>query len=182
MSVDRLIPRAVLLLLTVVLVGCSSDQAEKTESGKTEPAKTDLTIREADSLAIQTTLTEVASRWRFQDKAVLYEQEFDYFRFEYSYDDYLEIDHVKNMNADSVFTFNVKGIEFFGRDSAAVKVEVVFKGETGNLSYDYDTYRMYRYQDRWVRPSFSAPKLQIAFEEARRSADSAAAAEEDLEF
>ncbi len=177
MRVDRLAFRIVLLALAAVMVGCSSEQAEQDA-----PVETNLTVRETDSLAIQASLTEIITRWRHGDKSALYEQEFDYLRFEYSYDEFLEFEHVKDMNADSAYAFNVKGLKFFDRDSADVKVEVVFKGVTGNLTYDYDTYKMYRSHDRWVRPSFSAPQMQAEFEEARRIADSAAAAEEDLEY
>lgn len=177
MNVNKSILYTVLFLMTVLLAACSSDQAEKTET-----AETNLTQAEADSAAIQATLTEIITRWRYGDKSALYEQEFDYFRLENSYDKYLEFDDVKKMNADSAYAFNVKGVKFFDRDSAAVDVEVVFKGATGNLSYDYDTYRMYYNNGRWVRPSFSVPQFQREFEEARRIADSAAAADEDLEY
>ncbi len=177
MSANRLILCTVLLLFAVVMAGCSSEQAEETES-----VETNLTIPEADSVAIQAMLTEIITRWRHQDKAALYEQEFAYFRFENSFDEYLEFDQVKQMNADSVYAFNVKGVQFFERDSAAVNVEVVFKGLTGKLSYDYDTYIMYYTNGRWVRPSFSAPQYQKEFEEARRIADSAAAADEALGY
>jgi len=177
MSADKLILRIVLLLIVVVLAGCSSEQADKDE-----PAETNLTQQETDSLAIQATLTEIITRWRHRDKSALYEQEFDYFRLEHSYDDYLELDNVKKMNADSAYAFNVKGLKFFDRDSASVDVEVVFKGPTGNLSYDYDTYTMYYFNGRWLRPSFSVPQFQYEFDEARRIADSAAAADEEMGY
>jgi len=164
-------------MLLALVVGCSSEQTDQAE-----PGDANLTQREADSIAIQNTLTEVITRWRHGDKSALYDQEFDYFKFEFSYDDFLELDNVKKMNADSAYGFNVQGIKFFDRDSAAVDVEVVFKGLTDSLTFDYDTYTMYYTNGRWVRPSFSAPQYQKEFEEARRIADSAAAAEEELEY
>jgi len=177
MNVKQTIFCAVLFSMTVLLAACSSDKAEKTE-----PSGASLTQEESDSLAIQATLTEIITRWRYGDKSALYEQEFDYFRFENTYDEYLEFDQVKKMNADSAWAINVKGVNYFDRDSAAVDVEVIFRGPTGNLSYDYDTYKMYFNDNRWVRPSFSVPQFQKEFEEARRIADSAAAADEDLEY
>jgi hypothetical protein len=177
MNANRLICCLLFLVILVVVTGCSSDQGDQTET-----AETNLTPREADSLEIQNTLNEILARWRYGDKTALYEQEFDYFKFEFSYDDFLEMDEVKRMNADSAYAFNVQGLEYFGDDSVAVDVEIVFKGETDSLSYDHDTYIMYNNNGRWVRPSFSAPKFQEEFDEARRIADSAAAAEEEMGY
>ena len=177
MNVRRLSLYAALLLIISVFVGCSSEEIDQADTGQA-----DLTQREKDSIQIQETLNEILARWRYGDKSVLYEQEFDYFKFEFSYDDYLDLKQVKDMDADSAWAFNVQGLEFFERDSVAVDIEVVFKGQNDSLSYDYDTYIMYPNNGRWSRPSFSAPKYQREFDEARRIADSAATAEEEMGY
>lgn len=176
MNADKLIFRTLLFALIVIIAGCSSDKPAKDNTA--EPL---LTQREADSVQIQGNLNEILERWRYGDKSVLYEQEFPYYKFEFSYDDFLSMEHVKKMNTDSAYAFDVEALKFFDRDSVSVGVKVTFKGPTGHLSYDYDSYKMYNSDGRWVRPSFSAPQYQKEFEEARRVADSAAAADEDLE-
>ena len=169
---DKRLSAVLVLSLLLGLAACSSD-SEK-------PGST-LSIEEQDRLEIKATLAETAGRWRYGDKAVLYEQEFEYVRLEYTYDAYLEIDRIKRMEADTIVAFDVKSIKFFDRDSAAVSVDVVFVGPTNDTTLLPQEWVMFYYQDRWIRPSISNLQHQLQYDELRRLSDSAAAAEEDGE-
>ena len=172
MTRNKLLPAVLILALLLGLAACSSDTDEPRETLSTE---------EQDRLEIETTLAETAGRWRYGDKAVLYEQEFEYLQVEHTYDSYLEIDRIKRMESDTVVAFEVKDVRFFDRDSAMVSVDVVFVGPTEDTTRMPQEWMMYYHQGRWIRPSLSSIKYQLDFEERRRQADSAAAAEEDEE-
>lgn len=169
---DKLVVLTLVLALVLGITACSSD-SEKTESV--------VSVQERDRQEIESTLEETAGRWRYGDKAILYEQEFEYLRAIMSYDEYLENDRIKRLESDTVRAFDVKDVVFFGRDSASVSVDVVFVGPTGDTTHFPQQWVMYYHQDRWIRPSLSSFQNQKLFEEQRRQADSAAAAEEGLE-
>jgi hypothetical protein len=131
---------------------------------------------------IKDRLEETAKRWRYGDKAALYEMEFEYYQVEFTYDDYLEVERVKRMESDTVDNFVVKDIKFYDRDSATVTVEVVFVGVLGDTTRYPQDWQMYYHKGRWIRPSMSNHSAQVVFEEVRRKADSAAEAEENEEW
>ena len=169
---DRLIVVCVTMVLIFGLASCST---ESQQSGE------DIPTLESDRREIQETLTEIAVRWSYGDKVVLYEQEFEYIQVEHTYDSYLEIERIKRMESDTVVAFEVKDIEFFERDSALVAVDVVFVGPTEDTTRLAQQWMMYYHLGKWIRPTLSSIKYQLDFEDRRRQADSAAAAEEEDE-
>ncbi|MCX6835651.1 MAG: hypothetical protein NTW07_11075 [candidate division Zixibacteria bacterium] len=74
MTTGKLIMSALGLSAAVGLIGCSS---EKGQSGGKSVSPAD------DRREIEATLDETATRWRYGDKAILYEQEFEYEQVEY---------------------------------------------------------------------------------------------------
>lgn len=158
------------LLFLGLIAGCESES---------EPGDDPQSTIEADRQEIISTLEETAGRWRYGDKAVLYEQEFEYLRVENTYDEYLEIDRIKRMESDTVVAFDVKAVRFFERDSALVTLDVVFVGPTADTTRKPQEWMMFYHQGNWIRPTLSGLQSQIRFEERVRLADSAAAAEED---
>ncbi|MEW5795558.1 MAG: hypothetical protein AB1772_04275 [Candidatus Zixiibacteriota bacterium] len=173
MTIAKQYVTLVMFGLVVLLWGCSSDDAR---SGSDSPSP------EEDRQQIEATLAETAVRWHYGDKAVLYEQEFEYVQVDFSYDKYLEVEKIRRMEADTVKAFLVKNVHFFGRDSARVAVDVVFVGPSGATTYLPQEWTMFYHRGRWIRPTMSTPAGQQEFEERRRRADSAAAAEEDEEW
>jgi hypothetical protein len=169
---DRLLPAMLILTVLLGLVACSSDSDEPGTSVATP---------EQDRLDIEANLAETAGRWRYGDKAVLFDQEFEYLRVEHTYDSYLEIDRIKRMEADTLRAFDIHNIKLFDRDSAVVSLDVVFVGPTEDTTLMPQEWTMYYHRDRWIRPTLSTRQLQAHFDERRRLADSAAAAEEDGE-
>jgi len=150
--------------------GCSTD--DSSSSGSAD--------RKADVQQIKDALDETIVRLRYGDKSVLYEQEFAYVKDGLTYDEYLERNEIKRMNVDTVAAFVVKDAAFLPGDSALVDVDVVFVGPLGDTTHFPQTWHMYRYNDRWIRPTLSTREGQDYWDERRRVADSAAEAEKGL--
>jgi len=174
MMADKQILRNFLILtaMFVLLLGCQSEKAEQEEMSVEEG-------READIQAIQATISEAITRWHYGDKAVLYENEFEYLRYEMTFDEYLEDEKVKLAEADTVEAINVLDAVFYGSDSADCDVEVVFLGPAEIETFDYQNYRFYFSAGKWIRPFISRPERQKMFEENKRIADSTAEAESE---
>jgi hypothetical protein len=170
MTTGKLSVNALLLFVTAWLFGCSS---EKGQSGSQSVSPED------DRREIEATLEETATRWRYGDKVILYEQEFECLQVEHTFDEYLEKSEIKMMQSDTVATFAVRNVRFFDRDSAQVSVDVVFVGPAGDTTLYPQEWTMYYHCGHWIRPTLSSPGDQLRFEERRRKADSAARAEEN---
>ncbi|HUV31904.1 MAG TPA: hypothetical protein VMY05_12575 [Acidobacteriota bacterium] len=168
----------VLLLALALAAGCSGDKDGSGTPGTGDsaggPDSTD--IREIAAM-----FREAAVRWHHGDKAVLYDLEFEYVRNKYTFDEYLEFKQIKYLEADSLEMLVLKDIEFFDYDSAIAVAEAVFVGPSGDTSYYPDRYRLYYQNDRWIHPTFGTIDYQLEYEDLRRVADSAAAAEAELE-
>jgi hypothetical protein len=170
MTIGKRFTNCLMLVLATWLFGCSSD---------TRQSDTKSASPEDDRREIAATLEETAIRWRYGDKVILYEQEFEYVQVEYTYDEYLQIGEIKDMESDTVLTFVMKDVRFFGRDSALVQVDVVFRGPAGVESILPQEWTMFYHRGHWIRPTLSDPVSQLQFEERRRKADSAARTEEN---
>ena len=131
----------------------------------------------ADKKLIERMLKETIARLKYGDKSALYENEFEYFTDEKTYDDYLEKAEIRWAQADTVTLIEVKHIDLFDRDSALVDVTVHFEGPTGKKSYLDDRLYVYYHKGRWIKPTVTVIDLQLNYEEKIRIADSAAAAE-----
>lgn len=156
-----------LLLFSALALSCGSKREQKAADNKT------------DEQLIQEALTEAITRWHYGDKAALYDNEFEYFQERFTFDDYLKFGELQ-LDADTVEAINAMKIKLFGRDSAVVDAEVVFKGPTGKISRmrdAYTAYMMYFHRGRWIRATVSQFKLQQQYEHSRQAADSAAEAE-----
>jgi len=167
---NRLVRFVALISIAAGWSGCSSDQPAKNVTGD----------RTSDIQQIKDVLEETAVRWRYGDKSVLFEQEFQYLKDGFTYDRYLEDDKIKRMESDTVRAFVVKDVRFLDGDSAMVDVDVVFVGPVGDTTRLAQTWPMHYYQGRWIRPTLTNRAGQDQWDERRREADSAAAAEENL--
>lgn len=172
MTMRNRTPLAAMIAVAALWAGCSSDD-------ETATRRTDAN-RDADEQQIRAILHKTARRWHYADVAVLYEQEFEYLLNDMTYDEYIDHQKIKNLEADTVEDFVVKDIEFFEGDSAHVAVDVVFVGPTGDTTRLPQSWTMFLHRGRWIRPSLSGPQGQANWENLRREADSAAAAEENL--
>jgi hypothetical protein len=171
MTIGRMATLLTFLGSVLILWGCSSDKESTT--GKRRGSIED------DRREIESTLAQIATRWRCGDKVALLEQEFEYAQIEYTYDQYLEIPQIKKMESDTVYTFAVKDVKYYEGDSALVNIDVVFVGPTLDTTRMPQKWVMYYDHGHWIRPTISTPTRQKEFEERRRKADSAATAEEN---
>lgn len=135
----------------------------------------------ADSLSeedrIEGMLNDVMDRLRYGDKSGLYDNEFEYFTDETTFDEYLGMGQVRWANADTLTFIEVRHIEFFDRDSALVDVTVHFEGPTGQKSFLREKLQIFYHRGRWIKPTVTSIDLQMAYEGMIRVADSAAAAD-----
>ncbi|MEW5993549.1 MAG: hypothetical protein AB1744_04045, partial [Candidatus Zixiibacteriota bacterium] len=125
---------ALLTAAIVTLVSCSSqEQADHAISDTAAGISTDRPLTAQDS--IEQMINEAITRLRLKDKSGLYELEFEYLHDDYTYDDYLNMGQIRWAEADTVMYVDIRNIEFFDHDSAAVDVTVNFEGPTGHKSY-----------------------------------------------
>ncbi|RKX25486.1 MAG: hypothetical protein DRP45_05795 [Candidatus Zixiibacteriota bacterium] len=168
--------------MILLIWGCSSDDAQtEAVDQDNQVSQAQANERQNDIDEIQEMLTEAITRWRHGDVSVLYDLEFEYFRYETSFDEYVELNQVKYANADTVISITVKDVVFFEQDSADAAVQIMFIGPSWDTTYQHDSYRVYYENDRWIRPYVSHPTLAARFKENRLRADSAAAAEAEGE-
>ena len=134
-----------------------------------------------DEELVQAMFDEAATRWSYGDKGVLYDLEFEYLQKENTFDEYLTFRQVAYLEADTLAFIKVDSIEFYDRDSAHAAATAVFVGPAGDTTFMPDQYRLYFHRGRWIHPTVSTIDMQLEFDERRRVADSAVAAEAELE-
>ncbi len=150
-------------LIIGLIIACSQDEADKAgESGAAGISDTSgavvaqLDQQTIDSIAIDKSLKTALKRWKYRDKAALYDMEFPYLRDEYTFDEYLEQPAIMNASADSLIDQQIKSIQFFkSGDSAYVFEKLWFEGPSGR-TWEHGNYeRMYKRDGRWIRPTIS---------------------------
>lgn len=161
---------AFICLMIGILIGCS---------GGDNTGTADKPVAEVDDRAlVQQSLTEVITRWRYKDKAGLYDNEFPYLREKMSFDEYLQTKDMR-MDADTVLGIEVKEYIFHGRDSVDVAVEVIFEGPKKIKTRMRDAYRMFFWDGKWIRPTLSNIDSQKEWEKMKKAYEEAVKEEED---
>lgn len=185
MTAGRLAPTAfAACMLCLAMFGCGSEPQETSTADSSTPAaegRREFTGERAeDKQQMQALVDEIIERFKYYDKAPLWENEFSYLHDRATFDEYLEFDHIKYFNPDSIDHIDLLEFDFKG-DTCLVNVEVVFEGPTGKISKDYDTYSFFFHNGRWIRPTFTSNASgiiqQAEYERIIRAADSAAKAE-----
>ncbi|UCD18496.1 MAG: hypothetical protein JSV44_06200 [Candidatus Zixiibacteriota bacterium] len=133
-------------IAAILLVGCA---AERTADTSGQPADDN-----SDEAKIRASLTELFNRIREGDKTVMYEQEFDYYRQEYSLSQYYEFDRVMQYRYDTLKRIEIDSVKLFG-DSATAYVHIIYESEMGGEIRTPYPVRMFRSGDRWIKPSMS---------------------------
>ncbi len=156
----------VLAFLTTLLIGlavaCSQQEGNKADDSgaasllDTSGAVAEMDQRTKDSIEIDKALKTALKRWKYRDKAALYDMEFPYLRDEYTFDEYLEVQRIADASADSLIDQQIKSIQFFrSGDSAYVFEKLWFVGPSGR-TWEHGNYeRMYKRDGRWIRPTIS---------------------------
>jgi len=162
----RLYLKLFLILAVIVIVysftGCGGN------SGDDSAALSD--IEQADREEIAAMLEEMAMRFKYRDKAVLYENELEFLRERFTFEKYLKNNTIRGAQADSVHSIKVIDITFFDRDSARVKDEIVLKGSGSETKIINNEYTVYHHQGRWTKPTIGFYSGQIKYE--KEKADS----------
>ena len=160
-----------------MMIACGGE--DDGQSGQIEAPE--LSEREQALQDIQAVLDETIERFKYFDKSALYEMELEYYKDQTTYGEYLEEDGIRHFNPDSVARIVAQDLEFRGPDTAAVDVQVVFVGPTGDSSFAQDTYTFLKRDGQWIKPTitsnYAAIREQQRYEELIRQADSAAKAE-----
>ena len=170
------------LLFSMVLTGCGGKEAEDKPSTATPQivappdAAADVDYSKYgdhadDAREIHAVVIDVIERLRYGDKTGLYENEFEYFRNEKTYDDYLIHGEVKWANADSLDHIEISDITFFERDSAWVQANFFMPNAAGDLTASPMRLQAYYQQGRWIKPYMSRMSFQLEFEEKVHQAD-----------
>ncbi len=169
---------ALLTILILFVIGCSSDSNEQTDATEAVTVSND----SVDFYLIQEMFEEVSVRWHYGDKAALYDAEFPYLRAKHTYDEYLTFGQIVYAEADTLVKMVVHDAEIFDQDSAYVQVEAIFVGPKGDTSRFIDKYRVHYMEGRWFHATMSVLDQQLQFDDLKRKADSAIAAEEALGY
>lgn len=171
------------ILPLLALTGCGErvDESETpvVEETATTPADaydfSEYGEHEQDARDIYNNVVEVIERLRYDDKSGLYENEFQYFREEKTFDDYLIHGEVQYANADSLDHVTIDYIEFFDQDSAAIDATFHILKSDSTIMPSEVRWMAYYHQGEWIKPYMSTMKLQLEYEELIRRA------EEDIE-
>lgn len=156
--------------LIAVLIGCSASQDDTSQADTDQAAMT-----EEEKIAHN--LNEALVRLTYGDKTGLYNLEFPYLREETNFDVYLKLRSIEFAQMDSLDHLEVNNVQYFDDDSASVDVAYVLNSLSGEQTKLPDRLIIYKYKDRWVKPTASSLKKQLEFDELVRQADSSAAAE-----
>ncbi|SYZ74181.1 exported hypothetical protein [Candidatus Zixiibacteriota bacterium] len=155
---------SLVMIVLVVLSGCAGEK----KTGGAASASSD----ETDKAAIRKTLTEAFMRLHEGDKTVIYDNEFAYYKMDKSLSDFLEMNAVRKMSADSVPGLEIDSISLFG-DSAVAHIRVKIESVDGSLKEKPANLKLYRDLGKWIRPFFSNWTQEQEYLQAKRAYDSA---------
>ena len=164
-------------LLTLLLLGCgeSKETTQKVETVDQNPA-----TPEGKEKLFEDILNNSMDHLRYKDKSYIYELEFPYYREENTFDSFLVNPRIRGAKADTLEFVDIVKLSMYEPDSAVAYVEVHFKGPTGEETiYKGDSLTFYWYAGKWLRPTVSTYDAQRQIDDIKRTADSAAQAEEE---
>ena len=148
------------LLVAGILFGCSGQ--DDSRAAKTETAAVDdVTQGDPDKEEIKEMLVETIERLRYGDKGGLYDNEFDFVKEKFTFDEYLKHKYIKTATGDSVASFEVLSIKLLEGDSARVRDRVLFVGVKGDTNVLHNEYSVYYENGRWIKPTIGFKSGQI---------------------
>lgn len=147
-----------------LMLGCSGDN----QSGKSDSVAEVNTAGDPDKEQIKAMLYDAIERLHYDDKGGLYDNEFEYLKELYTFDEYLKHQYIRAATADTVESFTVLDINLYDRDSARVRDRVVFVGLKGDTFVIHNEYIVYYHQGRWIKPTISSIYKQKDFEEKKK--------------
>lgn len=151
------------IFIFIAVAGCSSNKTEVTDD------KTDLDTNYYSHLTpeeqeIANTLNEALQRLKYNDKSGLYELEFSYYTDEHTYDDYIKRGEIQHAQMDSINHLEVYDFTYYDDDSVDVNIAYVFNSSAGGLTTLKDMFRLFKNNDRWVKPTVTVLQLQLEYD------------------
>lgn len=165
---SRLIRLSIAALIFVA--GCSSGDKSDSQSDKSKA--NDKSVGSEDE-KIAYLLNDALVRLSYGDKSGLYEMEFEYFRDDKTFDEYLKLGQIMWASMDSLVSFEILSIEYID-DSAIVEGQYNYKGYSGEKTSSPEKLILYKSRGAWVKPTISVYYKQIDYEELIRQAEEAA--------
>ncbi|UCD63715.1 MAG: hypothetical protein JSW34_13390 [Candidatus Zixiibacteriota bacterium] len=158
--------RAGFVVLTALLglLACS----QKEEQAKVETSEEVTAAAETQPVtfedSIEVLLSEAIDRLGYADKSFIYEMEFEYFKKQTTFDDYLKRRDIMFARKDSLTRLEVVNADRYEQDSAKVDLNVYFEGRTGVQHVLKDSVTVYYHQGRWIKPTASKIDDQLKYE------------------
>ena len=167
----------VMIILILLVLGCGEN---KETTQKVENTDQNPPTPEGKEKLFEDMLNETMDRLRYKDKSYIYELEFPYYREENTFDSFLVNPRIRGAKADTLEFVDIVKLSMYEPDSAVAQVEVHFRGPTGEETVlKGDKLTFYWYGGKWIRPTVSTYEAQRQIDDIRRTADSAAQAEEE---
>ncbi|MEW6411841.1 MAG: hypothetical protein AB1483_05115 [Candidatus Zixiibacteriota bacterium] len=166
---------AIILLLTVSIgifvVNCSKDAETPQDVGEFETDTTTQTYAIKDPVTVTDTisyvLNEAMTRLRYKDKSGLYDNEFEYYRAQNDFDQYLNTRQMEFAQADTLTFLEVIEAKLHEHDSATVDLYIHYEGPLGDHHQDRDTIVVYYHDGRWLKPTMSKIEEQLKWEKTK---------------
>ncbi len=146
--------------IIALIASCSQKEASKPSDGAQYAAG-------SDKEQVKRDITDFFNRMREGDKTVLYENEFPYYKANYSLNDYYSFDQIMVYQYDTMKAMTVDSVTIMG-DTAMAYITVSYELRAGGeTTKDYPV-RLYRSGDHWIKPSMSNVGQEAQYEAFKR--------------
>ena len=168
-----------LFIISMLFVSCSKKEDNNSEiqndstnvvtQNQTPP--TMMTVKDT----IETALSEAMERLIYYDNSGLYENEFSYLTDDKTFDEYLTFGQITYHDPVDVLKLVIDSLNMFAHDSAAAWASVTLKFEDGSIkTMNEQLLKVYYHKGKWIKPTVSVIKNQVAYDELIRQAEEAA--------
>lgn len=141
-------------IVIALAISCSNKEATKTSAQFTAGS---------DEEQVRHDIIEFFERMREGDKTVLYEHEHEYYKKEWSLNDYYTFEQIMVYQYDTMKTITVDSVNITA-DTALAYIRITYELRAGGETSQSYPVRMYREGGRWIKPSMSYYKLQAEYE------------------
>jgi hypothetical protein len=166
-----------LVFCALAASGCSTNKEDDSDNNLDTSSTAVNTVLTEDE-KIEKVINDAMTRLRYRDKSYIYDMEFQYYKDEHTFDDYLKERQILMAKADTLEYVDVVSAEYFGDDSAIATVEVHFKGPTGVESVLKQPGTVFYKRDgEWIKPTLSKIDKQLQYDAIREEAQKSAKSE-----
>lgn len=183
MTIADYLRAALLVLIALAAFGCGQEVDQGASDAASDTTADDrLAGKSREWRDIQAMLDEVIERWRYRDKTVLYDLEFEYVRDQFTYDEYHDIPQIRHTHADTVYALDLLSLTLYeDGDSARGDVMATLVSSGGDTVRLTDNYPFYHRDGRWLRPTVGSYTVQQDYDSLQHEAIEAARREAEME-